>query len=392
MVAMLSKMLGFAQLSLAEDIVQETLAQALVHWRAGLPANPEAWLYRVAKNRLFDHLRREKIRQKHIAPELARQLEQGGEQADETLFLAHEIEDSQLRMMFACCHPAIPEEAQLILILKTLCGLSVREIASALLGAEEAVAKRLYRAREKIRTEQLELEVPAGAELRARLDGVLKVIYLLFNEGYYAAHDDALLRRDLCFEALRLCALLAGHPLGQTPQTHALAALLCFQASRFEARFDAEGEILLLEEQDRSRWDRDLILRGYWHFKQSASGEDVSIYHVEAAIASYHVSAPDFESTNRQAVFYLYEMRCRLDPSPVAALNRAIALGYYRGPAAGIEALLGLEQMDKNPVYHVALGDFYRRDHQPDRAVAAYRTAEKLVNRPAEKRLIMRKL
>ncbi|MEI6411210.1 MAG: sigma-70 family RNA polymerase sigma factor [Bacteroidota bacterium] len=394
MVSFLSKILGFSQLSLAEDMVQETLAHALVHWRAGAPDNPEAWLYRVVKNKLLDHLRREKNWQERIAPGFLQQLnlDNSAETAFEHLNFEHEIEDSQLRMMFACCHPAIPEEAQLILILKTLCGLSVREIAAALLSSEEAVAKRLFRAKEKIRTEHLELEPPVGPELSQRLEAVLKVVYLLFNEGYYSVSDDAMLRLDLCREALRLSALLAGHPLSNAPKTQALAALLCFQASRFDARLDAQGDIIVLQDQNRSLWDQDLIRQGYWYFQRSASGNEVSAYHLEAAIASYHAASPDFASTNWQAVFHLYELLCQINASPVAAMNRAIALGYFRGAAAGIEALLNLENLGKNHIYQVALGDFYAQNEQPKQAEAAYRIAEKLVNRAAERRLIGKKL
>ena len=272
MVAVLVKLFGLPQVELAQDIVQETLVVALETWKLkGMPDNPRAWLYQVAKNRALDHLRRNRHFRRKMAPQLAATMEndtQTQRRLDD-FFLETEIEDAQLRMMFACCHPDIPDEAQLILMLRTLCGLSIAEIASAFLAQEDAIAKRLYRAKENIRAAKLTLEAPSGPALQERIDAVLQAIYLLFNEGYKSTSTDTVIRRDLCDEALRLGALLAGHPMGNLPKTNALMALMCYHAARFDARMDADGNIVLLEHQDRSRWDQTLIAVAYRYFSAS---------------------------------------------------------------------------------------------------------------------------
>lgn len=395
MVAVLVKLFGLPQVELAQDIVQETLVTALETWKLkGTPDNPRAWLYQVAKNRTLDHLRRNRTFQRTIAPQLAASLE------NETLtqrrlddfFLETEIEDAQLRMMFACCHPAIPGDAQLILMLRTLCGLSIAEIAAAFLAQEDTVAKRLYRAKEKIRTANLVLEVPSGPVLIERLDAVLQAVYLLFNEGYKSTSTDTVIRLDLCDEALRLGALLANHPLGNLPKTNALMALMCYHASRFDTRVDPDGNIVLLEHQDRSRWDRSLIAVAYRYFAASFSGSDLSEYHIEAAIASYHAQASRFEATNWQAIFYCYELLHKINPSPFVALNRAIARGYAEGAAAGIEALLRIEGLDKHYLYHTALGDFYRKSDELEKARQAYKKAMGHAQLPAERKVLWDKI
>ena len=265
MVAVLSGLLGLQHLQTAQDIVQDTLLQALNVWRyKGLPANPAAWLYRVARNKAIDFVRREKTF-KAIKPQVSYLL-----QSEYTLattvtqyFSEEEIADSQLRMIFACCHPAIPVDSQMALALKTLCGLSVSEIAKAFLKDEEAISKRIYRAKEKIRTQGIELELPPPSQLPKRFDAVLHSLYLLFNEGYNSSHPDQLIREDLCHEAMRLAYLLTQNKATNLPRTNALLALFCFQASRLQARLDEGGNIILLKYQDRSKWYRPLIQKGY---------------------------------------------------------------------------------------------------------------------------------
>lgn len=394
MLAVLTKLFGLHQVEIAEDIVQETLLSALEAWKLkGLPQDPRAWLYRAAKNRTIDYLRRERNFSERIAPAL-RQEANNAEHKHwlDGYFLDQEIEDAQLRMMFAACHPAIPLEAQLALMLRTLCGLSTEEIATAFLLSSDSIGKRLYRAKEKIRQEKLSLEVPAGAEIVERLDAVLQAIYLLFNEGYKSASNDSVVRRELCAEAIRLGALLARHALSNTPKTHALLALMCFHAARLDTRLNAEGEIVLLEFQDRSRWNRQLIALAYEHFTQSSRGEAISTYHLEAAIASYHAVAPSFAQTNWQAIFYCYNLLLKMQPSPIVALNRAIALGYAEGPAAGIEALLKIEGLERHYLWHTALGDFYWKKGEGVAAVAAYQQALELVSLPAERKVIEGKM
>lgn len=393
MLAVLSKLFGLHQVEIAEDIVQETLLSALEAWKLkGIPENPRAWLYRSAKNRAIDYLRRERNFKERIVPTLL----QRGQDADhhwlDGYFLDQEIEDAQLRMMFAVCHPAIPLEAQLALMLRTLCGLSTEEIAVAFLLSSDSIGKRLYRAKEKIRQEKLSLEVPAGAEIVERLDAVLHAVYLLFNEGYKSASDDTVVRRELCAEAIRLGALLARHPLSNTPKTHALLALMCFHASRLDTRLNPDGEIVLLEYQDRERWNRQMIALAYEHFTKSSQGEAISTYHLEAAIASYHAAAPSFSQTNWQAIFYCYNLLLKMQPSPIVALNRAIALGYAEGPVAGIEALTKIEGLTQHYLWHTALGDFYEKKGDMMGALAAYQSALGLVTLPAEQRVIMEKM
>jgi len=397
MLSVLVRLFGFRQVEIAEDIVQDTLLAALETWKlSGPPEQPRAWLYRTAKNKAVDFLRRERNFNERVAPNfLLKTAREGGPQNAwlDAFFLENEIEDAQLRMMFACCHPALSPDNQLVLVLRTLCGLSTREIAAALLLPDDTVGKRLLRTKEKIKAaSDSPLDVPSGAALLPRLDAVLQAVYLLFSEGYKSSSGDAVIRRELCEEALRLGGLLARHQATNLPKTHALLSLMCFQTSRFEARSDAAGNIILLEHQDRSRWHQPLIAAGYEHLKRATQGDDLSEYHIEAAIASYHASAPAFEKTNWKAIFYCYDLLLRAAPSPFVALNRAIALGYAEGPKAGIEALLHIGELSKSHLWHVALGDFYQKNAAPAEAEAAYRKALDLVQLPAERRVIEGKM
>jgi RNA polymerase sigma factor (sigma-70 family) len=394
MVAVLTRLFGFSNVDTAQDIVQETLLAALHAWRFTIPDNPRAWLYRAAKNRAMDHLRRQRTWQEKIAPNVALDLDEAPHEPQQIdrLFLDPEIEDSQLRMLFACCHPDLAQEGQIALILKTLCGLSVAEIAAGFLTSKDNIEKRLYRTREKIRQEGIALEVPQGIALKPRLEGVLKAIYLLFNEGYHSASDTEVIRRDLCEEALHLADLLTRHSVVGLPKAHALHALLCFQASRLDARMDDAGQIVLLEHQDRSRWDQTLIARGFTQLSRSAEGGELSEYHLEAAIASYHAQATSFEATNWQAIFYLYQLLYQQQPGPVVAFNRAIAMGYAMGAPTGLEALLAIDTLGDNHFYHAALGDFYQKTGAFDKTKTAYTLAFKLAVLPKEKKLLLEKI
>ena len=236
------------------------------------------------------------------------------------------------------------------------------------------------------------MDVPQGPELLPRLDAVLQSIYLLFNEGYKSASSSGIIRRELCEEALRLGDLMIGNPVVNLPRTYALQALMCFQASRFDARIDAEGNIILLEDQDRQRWNRALITLGYTFLQRSSKGNEVTEYHLEAAIASYHASAPTFEQTNWKSILYCYDLLWQVSPSPFVALNRAITLGYSDGPQKGIDALLKMEGLDKNHLYHTALGDFYLKNKDNVAALHSYKTALSLVSLPAEQRVIESKI
>ena len=395
MLSALVRLFGLEQVEIAEDIVQDTLLAAYESWKIhGLPDQPRAWLYRVAKNKTVDFLRRERNFHSKIAPNLAATELQNVNPDNwlDAFFLENEIEDAQLRMMFACCHPAIPAEAQLTLMLRTLCGLSVREMAAAFFLPEDTIGKRITRAKEKIRQERLSLEVPSGAVLTERLDVVLQAVYLLFNEGYKSTTNTSVIRRELCAEALRLGGLLCRRQVTDLPKTHALQALMCFHASRFDARLDAEGNIILLEQQDRSLWNRPMIALAYEHLKLSARNKEMTEYHLEAAISSYHASAPSFEKTNWKAIFYCYELLFKINPTSFVALNRSIALGYADGPVAGIEALLKIKELTGHYLYHTALGDFYSKNNHPEEAKVHYYEALKTVELVAERQVLERKI
>ncbi|HEY6504886.1 MAG TPA: sigma-70 family RNA polymerase sigma factor, partial [Chitinophagaceae bacterium] len=322
MIAVLSRLLGLQNLETANDIAQDTLLQAMNTWRYGnIPYNPAGWLYRVARNKAIDFLRREK-KFREISPQYSYllQSEYTLSPTVNSLFLENEIQDSQLRMMFACCHPSIPEESQIALTLKTLCGLGINEIAKAFLTNDETISKRIYRAKERIKDEKIELDVPANEELPERLDAVIKSLYLLFNEGYNSSHPEILIREDLCEEAMRLCLLLTQHPLTAYPRSKALLALMCFQASRLHTRLDDKGNIILLKHQDRTLWRLPLIKKGFDYIDAAAEPFEVSPYHLEAAIASLHAAALSFERTDWKSIYHLYEMLYQLQPNPVVAM------------------------------------------------------------------------
>src|SRR6188768_374112 len=330
MAAVLTRLLGFQRLDLAQDIVQDTLLKAMNVWKLkGIPENPSAWLYTVAKRKAIDWLRQQKLHENiHAEINSSLQSEWTLSPTVNQLFLENEIEDSQLRMIFACCHPTIPYESQIALTLKTLCGLNVSEIAQSFLTNEETITKRLYRAREKIREEKISLEAPAPATLPGRLDAVLHTVYLLFNEGYNSSHPDQLIRDDLCEESIRLCLLLTKNTLTDLPKTRALLALMCFQASRGDSRLNSDGSIILLKDQDRLKWNKALIAKGKYYLEQSAEGDTISEYHLEAMIASCHADAITFENTNWKIIYGLYKSLLEIKPSPVIEMNMAIALAH----------------------------------------------------------------
>jgi RNA polymerase sigma factor (sigma-70 family) len=394
MVAVLSRVLGLQNLETAHDIVQDTLLQAMQSWSyASVPDNPAAWLYRVAKNKAIDFLRREK-KFRDISPRYAYLLQSEWTLSPtiNQLFLENEIGDSQLRMMFACCHPSIPPESQVALTLKTLCGLSVSEIARAFLTNEETINKRIYRAREKIRTEKIELDVPDSTELPARLDMVLKSLYLLFNEGYNSSHPQNLIREDLCHESMRLCHLLTEHPLTSRPRTKALMALICFQSSRLQARLDADGNIILLKDQDRTKWFRPLIQRGFHYLEDASAPFEISTYHFEAAIASLHAVAPGFEQTDWKGIHHLYEMLYQLQPNPVVAMNKAIASGYAISKQHALEELQQISGLEHHYLYFATLGELYLASSQREKAKQHFEKAMLLTSSVSEKQLLALKI
>jgi RNA polymerase sigma factor (sigma-70 family) len=353
LVSVLTGIFGIERLQMAEDVVQEAMIRALKTWPFyGIPKNPAAWLTQTAKNLALDLIRREKsFHDKQ--PQIIAHIEQWPAEADEgeSVLFENEIKDGRLRLMFACCHPMIPQDAQAALALKTLCGFSPAEIATAFLTSEAAIAKRLVRARQRIRELNIPFEIPAGAELSVRLEGVLQTIYLLFNEGYKASSGDNLVREDLCLEAIRLA--LAEQTGVSQARTHALIALMFLNAARLRARVDAEGNILRLKEQDRSLWNGMMIARGIQHLGLSASGEELTDYHLQAGIAACHCMAPDFAATDWPRILSLYDQLVELDDSPIVALNRAVALAHVRGPRAGIEAVEAIRNRKSLDFYYL---------------------------------------
>jgi RNA polymerase sigma factor (sigma-70 family) len=397
LVSVLTGIFGIERLQLAEDVVQEAMVRALQTWPYyGVPKNPAAWLTQAAKNLALDAIRREKTFHEK-QPQIIALIEQraGDENGPESPKFENEIKDDRLRMMFVCCHPLIPAEAQIALALKTLCGFSPSEIAKAFLTTEAAIAKRLTRAKQRIREAQIAFEIPAGDELARRLDGVLQSLYLLFNEGYKASSGDLLIREDLCREAIRLTGLLAEHPAGNRPKTHALLALMLLNAARIPSRMDAEGNLLRLQEQDRSRWDQSLLARGMFHIAHSAAGNELSEYHLQAGIAACHCAARDYAATDWQHILELYDRLIEFDDSPVVALNRAVALAEIQGPQTGIEAVNAIQNLQSLESYyllHAVLGEFEIRLNHLRAAAGHFRKALQLAEIKSEQTFLAKRL
>jgi RNA polymerase sigma-70 factor (ECF subfamily) len=394
LVSVLTRVFGWRHFDLVEDVVQATLLSALEAWRVrGVPDNPSGWVHRVARNKVLDALRRDQVARRALGEWAASR--PAREQGLDELFFDSEIEDSQLRMMFACCHPRLARENQLALTLKALCGFGNAEIARALLVGEEAVKKRLQRATRDLIDNGIALEPPAAGELAARLDGVHQVLYLLFNEGHSSSDGEAAIRTDLCEEAARLCHLLCCDGRFGTPATQALMALMLFHAARLESRLDRHGSLLLMEEQDRGRWDQGLIRRAHEFLARSAEGTVVSAFHLEAGIACHHCTARSYAETDWPAILRLYDALIALHRSPVYLLNRAVVLAQIDGPRAGLRALQEAGQDAALRHYHLfdaALGELYRRAGEPARARQHFEAARQKAASPFDRELINRRL
>jgi RNA polymerase sigma factor (sigma-70 family) len=395
-VAALTGVFGLRNLELVEDAFQEAILKALRQWSYGkLPSNPAAWLIQVAKNHALDVLRRDtRFRQKE--PQIVAAIDQHPAfSASQRGAIADELRDDQLRLMFACCHPALASEARVALTLKTLCGFGVNEIARAFLTTAETIAKRLTRARARLRKAKVPFEIPSGAKLSSRLDSVLDVLYLLFNEGYNASHGNVVIRRELCDEAIRLTKLLAESPPSDRPETHALLALFLLQAARFPGRLDALGEILLLQEQDRGVWNREMILEGMSHLERAATGERASRFHLEAGIASCHCLARSYEETDWTKILLLYDLLAQVAGSPLVSLNRAVALAKVRGPAAGLEALEKLKRektLARYYLFYAVRAELLSRLGRTEEAAENYREAMRRTELAAERKFLRSRL
>ena len=355
-VSVLCRRFGFEHVEVAEDIASDTFLIAAETWgQQGLPENPTAWLYAVAKNNAMNYLQRASTFEKKIAPEL----QHSPPETEETVIdlSPQNINDSQLRMMIAICHPTISAEAQIGLSLRILCGFGIEEIADAFLTNKETINKRLLRAKEKLREVGIAMELPSAKDIDDRLETVLRTIYLLFNEGYYSVSRNAVLRKDLCFEAMRLCSMLVENEHTNRPEVNALLSLMCFHASRFDARIDRNGEPVLYQDQDTSLWNTELISRGIYFLNQAATGNRISRYHVEAAIAYWHTVTADTHE-KWENILQLYNQLLQIEYSPIAALNRTYALSRARSKQEAIVEAEKLRLTD-NHFYFALLGELY---------------------------------
>ncbi len=387
-VSVLCRRFGFDQIEIAEDIASDTFLTASEIWGLkGVPANPAAWLYTVAKNKAKNYLHRDEIFENKIIPSLQND---SSKIIDEEIDLSpRNINDSQLQMMFAICHPSISSEAQIGLSLRILCGFGIEEIADAFLTNKEAINKRLYRAKEKLRQENIKIELPDEREIDARLDAVLTTIYLLFNEGYYSVSQNRTLRKDLCLEAMRLCYMLVENKSTNKPNVNALLSLMCFHASRFDARIDKNGELILYEDQDVDLWDSDLIRKGEYFLNCSASGNKISKYHLEAGIAYRHTQKEDSKE-KWENILQLYNQLLQIEYSPIAALNRTYALSKANGKE---EAIIEAEKLNlkNNHFYFTLLGELYTNIDNK-KAELNFNKAISLAKTLTDKQAIQRKI
>lgn len=395
MVAALTRLFGVHNLALAEDVVQDAFCRALEVWKLrGVPDNPSAWLMATAKNRALDILRRERTARTY-APELGRLLE--GEWAlaptVAEAFGESAIRDDQLRMMFSCCHPQLPEIAQVALMLHILCGFGVNEVAAAFLSGYAAMEKRIARGK-KVLAGSKRLFDLADSEVPQRLSSVQRALYLLFNEGYHGAHAELAVRAELCVEAIRLAELLLANPITATPATRALVALMCLNAARLPARVDASGHLSALYEQNRALWDGELIAKGERLLDHSATGTTITEFHIEAAIASLHARARSREDTSWPMIVSLYDTLMTIHSSPVVALNRAIAVAQYEGAERGLEEIGAIAELDRladYPFYFAALGELEHQRGCAEVARQHFLSACSLARNPMERQFFDRR-
>ncbi len=386
--AVLCKQFGISHIEIAEDIASETFLVAFETWVfEGIPDNPTAWLYAVAKNKARNHIHRDKL----FAGKIAGQIRRSSPEAEGIdINLSDEnITDSQLQMLFAICHPSISAEAQIGLSLRILCGFGIGEIANALLTNRETINKRLFRAKEKLRQENVKIEMPSETEINDRLETVLVTLYLLFNEGYYSESQDVLLREDLCLEAIRLAYLLIENEKTNKPAVNALLSLMCFQASRLKARKSENGEMILYQDQDERLWDQELISKGAYFLRRASGGDKLSKYHLEAGIAYWHTIKTDTRE-KWDHILQLFNQLLQVEYSPIAALNRTYALARANGKE---EAIIEAEKLDltDNHFYFVLLGELYK-DKDDGKARDHFQKAFLMAKTQTDKETIRKKI
>jgi RNA polymerase sigma-70 factor (ECF subfamily) len=386
--AVLCKLLGIQNLDLAEDIVSETFLSALETWPyKGVPENAAAWLYSVAKNKAKNHINRSNIFKDKIAPQIKSDI--SADYDIEIDLSDKNIADSELQMLFAICHPSISAEAQTGLALRILCGFGIDEIATAFLTNKETINKRLYRAKEKLRIEKVDIEFPPPAEINKRIEAVLTTLYLLFNEGYYSESKGTILRQDLCVEAMRLTCMLIDNEQTNQPVVNALLALMCFHSSRFKARENEQGEMILYDDQDDTLWDQNLIARGAYFLKQASTGDIIPKYHLEASIAYWHTIKTDTKE-KWENILQLFNRLLMQAYSPIAALNRTYALSKVKGNAVAIVEAEKLN-LTSNHFYYTLLGELYKNiDH--NKATENFQNALGLAKTKADKQIIQKKI
>ncbi len=387
-VSVLNKLFGLDYIEIAEDIVSDVFLLATETWGLkGMPENPTAWLYAVAKNKARDYVKRDALFKQKIAPQIKYATSSAGE--IEIDLSEKNITDSQLQMLFAVCHPYISAESQIALSLRILCGFGIDEIANAFLTNKETINKRLFRAKEKLRNHNVKIEFPAKVEVNNRLETVLITLYLLFNEGYYSESRDSILREGLCLEAMRLTYLLIENDKTNQPAVNALFSLMCFHSSRFAARKDENGEIILYEDQDESLWNEELINKGIYHLNQASIGDKISKYHLEAGIAYWHTQKAGTKE-KWENILQLYNRLLQIEYSPIAALNRTFALSKANGKAKAIIEAEKL-QLTTNHYYFTLLGELYR-DTDREKAKINFEKALSIAKTLTDKKVIQKKI
>lgn len=387
-VAVLCKHFGAEHIQLAEDIASDTFLSAVDTWTyKSIPQNPTAWLYTVAKNKAKNHFHRNNIFLGKVATEIKRSSNETEE--PEINLSDQNISDSQLQMLFAICHPSIPTESQIGLALRILCGFGITEIATAFLTNTETINKRLFRAKEKLREEKIKIEFPGKQEIKERLDTVLRTLYLLFSEGYYSESDNMILREDLCEEAMRLNYMLIENEQTNLPKVNALYSLMCFHSSRFAARKNENGELILYHDQDESLWNKELITKGVCFLHESSKGDQLSKYHIEASIAYWHTIKTDSKE-KWDNILQLYNKLLVIEYSPIAALNRTYALSKVKSKEVAIAEAEKLN-LTSNHFYFTLLGELYTGIDNK-KAKTSFEDAIKLAKTKTDKQTIQKRI
>lgn len=395
MVAVLAKIFGTENLELAEDVVQEALLSALETWKfKGVPDNPRAWLYRVARNKAIDAVRRNKHSETVDFSDPEKQLltsEYTLAPTMDTYFQEDQIEDDFLGMMYACCHPEINADQQITFILKSLCGFSTKEIAKAFLTGEDTISKRIYRTKEYFRKNKTRPEIPQAEHISGRTDTVLSAIYLMFNEGYNSTHSEEMIREDVISQAMYLCRSLLNNEKTQLPEVYALMALMCFHTARIESRLSPAGELVLLSKQDRRLWNDELIVAGNKYLSASAFGDGLTPYHLEAAIAYQHCIADSYRETDWKSILGYYDVLVQMTSDPIVKLNRALVIMEFHNPAEAekeLETLSSIRQLQNYYLYHAICGAVNERQGRQVQAVKCFEKAIQLTQSSHEKKLL----